>query len=224
MGDIFNLDRIFDIFNYIFWFFLLNLFFMIFNIPLVWFFMFVGISNIFTYLPLFLLCLIPIGPSLTTLLYCMGKLIRNGDIHIMKDFINGLKLNFKQSTFLWCCELIAVFMLYSNIKFFSTAKFSLVITCLFVSLIILILLMTPYIFILISRFSMKNMDTIKASIILVFTRPIITISNILILLVSFILFEVTPGTVILFIASIFSFLIIFVNKALLLELEENNSK
>lgn len=223
MGDIFNLDRIFDIFNYIFWFFLLNLFFMIFNIPIVWFFMFVGISNIYTYLPLFLICLIPLGPSITTLLYCMGKLIRNGDIHIIKDFIKGLKLNFKQSTIIWCCEILLVFMLYSNIKFFSTAKFSLVITCLFASLIILILLMTPYIFILISRFSMKNIDIIKSSLVLVFTRPILTISNILILLFSFILFEITPGTVILFIASIFSFLLIFANKALLLELETNSS-
>lgn len=224
MGDIFNLDRIFDTFNYIFWFFLLNLFFMIFNIPLVCFFLFVGISNISTYLPLFLLCLIPVGPSLTALLYCMGKLIRHRTLNILQDFLKGLKLNFKQSTFLWCCELLVVFMLYSNIKFFSTAKFSLVITCLFISLIILILLMTPYIYMLISRFSMKPLDTIKASIVLVFTRPILTISNILILLASFILFELTPGTVILFISSIFSFLLIFVNKALLLELETNNSK
>lgn len=223
MGEIFNLDRIFDIFNYIFWFFLLNLFFMVFNIPLVSFFMFIGISNIFSYFPLFLLCLIPVGPSLTALLYCMGKLIRNRDLSILNDFIKGLKLNFRQATLFWCFELLIIFMLYSNIKFFTTAQYSLVLTCLFASLIILLLLMTPYIYILISRFSMKFMDIIKASLVLVFTRPILTISNILIILVCLILFEMTPGTVVLFIASIFAFLISYANKALLLELESTNS-
>ncbi|MBU3136899.1 DUF624 domain-containing protein [Clostridium gasigenes] len=219
MGDFFNLDRIFDIFNYIFWFFLLNLFFMIFNIPIILFFVLVGISNIFLYLPLFLICLIPIGPSLTALLYCTGKLIRNRDLNIINDFIKGLKLNFKQSTLLWCFELIVMFILYSNIKFFSTSKYSLVLTCLFASLTILVLLTTPYIYILISRFSMNNMNIIKASLILVFTRPMITISNIVILIFSLILFEMTPGTTILFISSIFAFLLSFTNKALLLELE-----
>ncbi|MBU3133809.1 DUF624 domain-containing protein [Clostridium gasigenes] len=219
MGDFFSLDKIFDIFNYIFWFFLLNLFFMILNIPSVSFFLFLGISNISSYFPLFLICLIPIGPSLTSLLYCTGKLIRNKDLNIINDFIKGLKLNFKQATFLWCFELIVVFILYSNIKFFSTSKYSLVSTCLFASLSIILLLMTPYIYILISRFTMTNMSIVKSSLILVFTRPIITISNIVIIIFSLILFEMTPGTIILFISSIFAFLLSFTNKALLLELE-----
>lgn len=224
MSSFFNLDRIMSIFNYIFWFFLLNLFFMILNIPIVSFFIFIGISNIFSYLPLFLICLIPIGPSITTLLYCMGKLIRNGDLNIIKDFIRGLKLNFIQSTILWCCELILIFILYSNIKFFSTAKYSLILTCLFSSLIILIALVTPYIYLLISRFSMRSIDIIKASLILVFNRPILTICNILIFFFSLILFEANPGTVILFASSIFTFLISFASKSLLLELEASNSK
>ncbi|MBB6713370.1 DUF624 domain-containing protein [Clostridium gasigenes] len=219
MGDFFNLDKIFDIFNYIFWFFLLNLFFMILNIPLISFFIFLGISNISLYLPLFLISLIPIAPSLTALLYCTGKLIRNRDLNIINDFIKGLKLNFKQATFLWCFELIVVFILYSNIKFFYTSKYSLVSTCLFSSITIIVLLMTPYIYILISRFTMTNMAIVKSSLILVFTRPIITISNIVIIIFSLILFEMTPGTTILFISSIFAFLLSFTNKSLLLELE-----
>ncbi|WP_242873959.1 hypothetical protein [Clostridium gasigenes] len=66
---------------------------------------------------------------------------------------------------------------------------------------------------------MTNMSIVKSSLILVFTRPIITISNIVIIIFSLILFEMTPGTIILFISSIFAFLLSFTNKALLLELE-----
>lgn len=224
MGEIFSLDKIFNIFNYIFWFFLLNLFFMIFNIPVISFFIFIGISNILSFLPLFLICLIPVGPSFTALLYCTGKLIKNKDLHIINDFIKGLKLNFKQSAFLWCSELIIMFMLYSNIKFFSVAKYSLIIPCLFSSLIILTLLITPYIYILISRFSMRNMDIIKASFILVFTRPLLTLTNILIFVITLILFEIIPSVTILFVSSLLSFLLSFANKSLLLELETAYSK
>lgn len=224
MSDIFNLDKIFDTFNYIFWFFLLNLLFILFNLPLVLFFVFIGISNIFVYLPLFLLCSIPIGSSLTALLYCMGKLIRTKDLNILKDFARGIKLNFKQSTFLWCFELILIFILYSNIKFFSTSMYNLLLTCLFASLLIFILLITPYIYLLISRFSMKTIDIIKGSFVLVFTRPLLTIFNMLILLFVLILFEISPGTVVLFFSSITTFLISFANRALLSELETSISK
>ncbi|MGL5086435.1 MAG: DUF624 domain-containing protein [Clostridium sp.] len=219
MSEIFNLDKIFDTFNYIFWFFLLNLFFMILNIPVVSFFIFVGISDIISYLPLFLLCLIPVGPSITALLYCTGKLIRNKSINVFSDFVKGLKLNFVQSTTFWCFELLIVFMLYSNIKFFVAVNYNLVFTCIFAALLILTILITPYIYILISRFSMKSMDIIKASFILTFTRPILTISNILVLIVSLILFEMSPGTIILFISSIVTFLLSFTSKSLLTELE-----
>ncbi|MGL5354664.1 MAG: DUF624 domain-containing protein [Clostridium sp.] len=219
MSEIFSLDKIFDTFNYIFWFFLLNLFFMVLNIPIVSFFIFVGISDIFSYLPLFLLCLIPIGPTITALLYCTGKLIRNKSINVFSDFLNGLKLNFVQATGFWCFELLIVFMLYSNIKFFSVVNYNLVLTCVFAALLILLLLVTPYIYILISRFSMKSMDIIKASFILAFTRPILTISNILVLIVSLILFEMSPGTIVLFVSSIITYLLSFTNKSLLSELE-----
>lgn len=223
MGTIFNIEKMLDFFNYVFWFFLLNLFFMVLNIPLVSFLTFVGISKISTYLPLFLLCLIPLGPSFTTLLYCMGKIIKNKDINIIKDFIKGFKLNFIQSLTIWCFELILIFMLYSNIKFFSNMNNATIITCIFIGLALLLTLLTPYIFILISRFSMSTVQLIRASLILTFTRPILTITNIVVFLFTLVLFEVAPSTMVIFIVSILSFLLLFTNKALLIELEEQSN-
>ena len=98
--DTFNLQKVLNAFNYIFWFFCLNIFFLIFNLPLVLFFLFIGLEGIFTYLPLFLLSLLPLMPSLTVLFYCMGKLIREKDLDLFTIF-EGLKLNFKQSLLLW---------------------------------------------------------------------------------------------------------------------------
>lgn len=59
MSEFFNLEKLLTFFNYIFWFFMLNIFFSILNIPVILFFLFVGLSNITTYLPLFLVSLIP---------------------------------------------------------------------------------------------------------------------------------------------------------------------
>lgn len=219
MNENFNLKKLFDWFDYIFYFFSLNLFFLILNIPIVWFIMFVGISKASTYLPLFLLCLIPTGTSLTAMLYCMGKLLRDKSLNVFQDFIKGIKLNLKQSLFFWLSELIIVFILYFNIKFFSTVNYNLILIGIFIFISILIATTTPYIYILMSRFSMKNIDLLKTSLILTFTRPLITVSNILICLVSLLLFEMVPGAMCLFIFSIFTFLLSYINRALISQLE-----
>ncbi len=223
-GNFFNFEKIFDSFNYVFWFFLLNLFFMLFNIPLILFFIFIGISNIFKYFPLFLICLLPAMPTFTALLYCMNKIIVNKDLNIIKDFTNGIKLNFKQSFLIWFIELLLIIIIYFNIRFFSLIKYNVVLVCLFSAIAIIIATVTPFIFILISRFKMKTIDILRTSFILCFTRPILTITNLLLFTFSLILFEITPGTIILFISSLLSFSLLFINESLLYELEDISKK
>lgn len=219
MKEIFNLEKLFSSFDYVFWFFLLNLFFMLLNLPLILFMLSIGINNISTYFPLFLLCSVPFVPSLTVLIYCMGKLIRYKDLNLFKDFFHGLKINFKQSILLWCGELITVLILYSNIRFFSNFKNGMFFNCIFIVLLLGLFFVTPYIYILISRFSMKSFDIIKSSFILAFTRPLLTLTNTLIIIIPLILFQISPGTTILFISSVLAFLLSFSNKSLLEELE-----
>lgn len=219
-NNFFNFEKIFDAFNYVFLFFLLNIFFMLFNIPAILFFIFIGISNIFEYFPLFLLCLIPAMPTFTILLYCMNKIILNKDLNILKDLKNGFILNFKQSFLIWFNELIIILMLYFNIRFFSTIRYNIILVCLFAAIAIVLLGGTPFIFILISRFKMNNIELLKTSFILCFTRPILTITNLLLFILMLMLFEITPGTAVLFIFSLFSFSLIFINKSLLHELED----
>lgn len=225
LNEIFNLERLFDIFNYIFWFFMLNVLFWILNIPLIIFFLFIGIKGIFVFFPLFLLCLLPTIPAFTVLLYCVNKLYKNKNIRLFKDFFKGLKLNFKQSLFIWGIELLGIFILYSNIRFFSIATSGfLLLNCLFISLLVLIIAITPYITILISRFSMSTMEIVRLSFILTFTRPLLTITNLLLIIVSLVIFEIYPSLTILFISTILAFAIIFANRVLLKELEEISKK
>ncbi|MGG5462733.1 DUF624 domain-containing protein [Clostridium sp. B9] len=224
MGEFFNLEKILAVFNYIFWFLMLNIFFSILNIPVILFFMFVGLRHVTTYLPLFLISLIPFGASFTALLYCMRKLIKYKDLDLWSDFVKGLKYNWKQSTLIWCGELILIFLLSFNLRIFSTVSYSFTLSCVFIILITLTLLTTTYIFVLISRFSMSSMDILRASVVLTFSKPLISIGNIIVFLFSLMLFEINPGTTVIFMASIVSYLIMFINRNLLESLEEKSSQ
>lgn len=219
LNEIFNMDKLFDTFNYVFWFFVLNLLFWIFNIPIILFFLFIGITGITTYLPLFLVCLIPSMPTFTVILYCMNKLYKNKTISLFKDFVIGFKHNFLQALVVWCVELIILFIIYSNIKFFSMVMNSLVLNGLFIGLLILIAIVTPFLFLVISRFKMPTMSALRLSLTLTFTRPILTVTNILICLVFLILFELSAA-ILLFISTLLAFAMIYVNRALFNELEE----
>lgn len=219
MSEYFNFNKLFDICNYIFSFLILNLLFMLLNLPAIFFILFVGISNIFNYFPLFLICLIPLMPAFNILVYCMSKCFKNKGFNLLKDFKKGFILNFKQSLIIWIFELIFVFVLYSNITFFKVAFNNTIISCIFLGLLILLLLMTPFISLLISLFSNTSLNVIKNALVLTFTKPLLTLTNILVLLVALVLFEISPGTIFLFIGSLISFLFVWANRSLINELQ-----
>lgn len=219
MSEIFNIDKIFDVFNYIFYFFILNLVFLFFNIPVILFMLFVGVSNITTYFPLFLLSLIPTMPAFTILIYCMDKLFKNKSLSLFTDIKKAIKFNFKQSFFVWAIELILFLALYSNIRFFTSIYKNGFLSAVFLGISLLLVVVTPFLFILISLFSTDSLNNLKNAFILTFTRPILAITNILILLIALVIFEISPGTTFLFAASIVAYGLVFANKALIAQLK-----
>lgn len=219
MSEYFNFNKLFDICNYIFSFLILNLLFMLLNLPAIFFILFVGISNILDYFPLFLICLIPLMPAFNILVYCMNKCFKNKGFNLFKDFKKGFLLNFKQSLIIWIFELFFVFVLYSNITFFKLAFNNTIVSCIFLGILILLLLMTPFISLLISLFSNSSLNIVKNALVLTFTKPLLAITNILILIVALVLFEISPGTTFLFIGSLISFMFVWANKSLIQELQ-----
>lgn len=224
LNNFFNFEKIFDYFNYIFCFFILNCIFLLFNLPAIFFFIFIGISNIGTYFPLFLICMIPTMPTFTVLLYCMNKLLINKDISIKKDFVRGFKMNFFPSLSIWIIELILIFMLQLNIKYFSLIKPNIIFVCIFNAIALIVAFITPYIFILICKFKMSYLSILQTASILSFTRPILSISNLLLFVLALIIFEIIPSTSILFIFSLLAFALMFINRSLISELEDLSKK
>lgn len=219
MNKAFDMEKIMSFFNYIYYFFILNLLFLLSNLPFLGFFFLVGISRAGEYLPSFLLCLLPLGPSLCALFYCMNKLIKNKDLYPVRSYFKGYFNNFKQSAVIAAMQLSCAFIICASMRFFEAVpEFSAFSIILLIELALL-LLITPFLYLLISRYQMKMLEIIKASFVIVIGKPLYAIGNAVVFLFVLMLFELIAGTTFLFIGSLYAFLIALTNKTLFRKLE-----
>jgi uncharacterized membrane protein YesL len=219
---------IYSITNYIFWFFLGNLYFLLLNIPLL-FVLLVLLSNGTKALPpgftsIIVICCLPIAPAATALLSVMGKLIREKDIRLTQDFFKAYKANFFQSLFFGALEIIIVTVLFIDIRFFISNSYPQVLIVFLYTVIAFIFSMSLYIFPLISRFYLSAKDILKTAAYYTIRKFNITILNLSsFLVVGFIFFKVHTF-VLVFISSIVCYLLMYYQQKILLEIEEHLKK
>lgn len=222
MKDYFNIERIMAYCSYVFYFLCINIFCILLNIPLVLFIIFLGLKNIIVYLPLFLICCIPLFVSFCASFYCMAKLIKNKDLNLFKDFIKGVKTSFLQSTFIGIIYLIIIFMICTNIIYSINNNLSISLIFFFIILLIFILLSLVNVMLLTSKFSIKSYQLVKYSFIITFTKPTLTLSNGFLFVFFTYLFTLYPVQVGAFLFSLISFCVYFVNKNFLNHLANTN--
>jgi len=219
---------IYTITNYIFWFFLGNLYFLLLNIPLLYILL-VALSNGSTPLPsgfteIVILCCVPIGPAATALLSVMGKLIREKDIDITKDFFKAYKANFFQSLFFWVIEIMVISILYFDIRYLISGNYPRILTILVFIVIVFVILMSLFVFPIISRFYLTTKDVLKTAAYYTIKKFHIAIMNIAsFIIVGYIFFKVSTF-VLLFISSIICYLLMFYQQKIILEMEEKLKK
>jgi len=142
MNGIFRMDGpLYRIGNALYYLMITNLLWVVFSIP------------IFT-----------VGSSTTALFYVMGKVVRDEDVSVFKDFWKSFKTNFKQGTIVWLVMLLFIFIINTNIRSMpllgDMAKY---IMPLQYAILIEIFILSVYIFPLISRYEMKTKDLIRTS-------------------------------------------------------------
>lgn len=176
---------IYTITNYIMWLFAGNFYFALCNIPLIFILMVLltsgnNITNemIPSFVFLFMLCLIPVGPAITALLSVMGKLIREKDISITKDYFSAYKKNFKQSIVLWLIELAVITVLIFDVYFSLRQSYGVYLKYVFVIIILMVIIISLYVFPIVSRFYMKSKDIIRLSYYYSIAKFNITLINI----------------------------------------------
>lgn len=103
-----------------------------------------------------------IGPAITALLSAMQKLVRYKDIAVWKDYFKAYRQNFGQSLFITAIMVFAVTMLYMDFAYFVRKDMK-GIANVFMIFIILLIMISTYIYPILSRFNLKTIDIFKIS-------------------------------------------------------------
>lgn len=218
-SDHFNFETIYGFCEKICYFFLMNLLILIANLPVLLFFLFIGISQVRQYLPLFLLCLLPAPLSLSALFFSMNRVIRKTEKGVFRDFKEGYVQDIPRKLKMAAGQLLAILIFWTNTEFFSKQVPVLPLTVFFFSLFVFTILLTPYLYLLLSRYEMKCSSVLKASCLLMYKNPAGTLGNVAVLGLLLMAVELSAGTAMLFFTSIYGFLIVFVNQPMMKKLE-----
>lgn len=210
---------IFTITNYIFWLLGGSFYFGVCNILFLFIFMTPIENPDISYLYILMISLIPAGPAITALMSVMGKLVREKDINITRDYFKAYKQNFKQSMAIWLMELGVIAILLVDISFFRSKSYGVFMIPIMYVLTVIVISMGFYAFPIISRFYFKTKDVIKLSFYYTIVKFKITFLNISALIIGGFLIYKYPSVSIFFAASGVCYLIMYYEKDILKDLE-----
>ncbi len=219
MEELFHIEKVLGFCERVCYFFLVNLLFVISNIPILLFLLFVGASQIRECLPLFLLCLVPMAPALSAVMYAMNRLIHGTERTAFKDYRRGYGSDFLQKISLGMGQMFVVFICWTNIEFFSIQVKIFPLVLVFIVLFAAAVLVTPNLYMLASRYEMKNMQIVRTGTALLFAKPVAALGNIAALAIVLVAFELSAGTTVLFMGSVYGFLIMFMNQNVMQKIE-----
>jgi uncharacterized membrane protein YesL len=210
--------------NYIMWFFLGNFYFLLCNIPLIFIVLSFSGDFITEYLILLTLSLLPVGPAYTALLSVMGKLVREKDVNLTKDYFKAYRTNFLQSLFIWTIQVMAIIILIVDVRFFVGKAYGSVIIPLLYAIMGMILLTGIYIYSILSRFYLRTIDVIKTSFYFLGAKWRVTISCIAVYIVGYTVATRFASIATLFIVSLVCYAVMFFQKDVIKTLEEKLAK
>ena len=211
MGELFNIEKVLGFCEKICYFFTVNLLFIISNIPVLLFLLFVGAGQI---------RLLPMAPALSAVMYAMNRLIHGTEGRALRDYRKGYCADLWQKAKLGAGQLLVILVCWTNIEFFSVQIRILPLAVLFIILFAAAVLVTPNLYLLISRYEMSNLQIARTAVTLLVAKPIAALGNIAALGVVLAAFEISAGTTVLFMGSVYGFLVMFMNQSVMRQLEE----
>ncbi|MGL5328811.1 MAG: DUF624 domain-containing protein [Peptostreptococcaceae bacterium] len=170
-----------DVVNYIYYFVVVNTCFILSNLLFI-----IAISIVkleFQNTIIFMLALIPTGPSITALFSVVGKFIREKNIRPCKDYFDAYKLNFKESMKVWSIQLVIILIMVIDIRYMLVSE-NVVLLALFKPLLFIgaiILSISIYLYAILSRFKFRTNDLIKLSVIYTFKKLPLSMINIFVI-------------------------------------------
>ena len=203
--------------NYIYAFFMTNLYFLIAN--LLFFFVYFSIELTAGLVWILFISLIPVGPAIGALLYNMGKLVREKEISPTRDFFKGYVKNFKISVLFWLIQLVFFMVLITNLRQ-TELELQPILAIFYFILVFFLFLVSCYGFAILSRFevTLKNLYIISAYYVFKYWKR--TLLNLGGAIFSLLLFIQFPIFATLFLASGVGWALMSNLKAILADMED----
>lgn len=215
---------LFSIINHITWFLLGGLYFILLNLPLIFFYTITSFDVNQFNIALLFICLIPFGVALGALYSTMSELVREKDISFSSYFFNSYKTHFRSNLKLWFIELVVLTILFIDFQYFYLNMTSYGIHIIFLILGIWVLILGLYAFPINCRFDMKLKDIIILSFYYSLKKFHITLLKSAILLIICLLIFKFNALLVLLIPSILCYVFAIYDKSILLEIEKNSLK
>ena len=211
---------LFSLLNHISWLLLGGLYFILLNIPLIFFYTVTSVDiNQFSIILLFI-CLVPFGLALGALYSTMGEIIREKDISFSSYFFKAYKNNFKSNLKLWFLELILLTIFFVDYQYFYLNMPTKGLHIIFLILGIFVLILGLYAFPINCRFNVKLKDLIILSFYYSIKRFHITLLKIVITLLAFFIVSKIHAILVLFIPSILCYVLTIYDMPIFTELEQ----
>lgn len=212
---------LFTITNYIWWFLLGSFYFALTNILFIIVWMGTDAKALTEFNLVIVISLLPVGPAFAALLSAMGKLVREKDINMTKDFFRAYKENFFEALFYWSFFIFILSILYVDIIYVNTKLQIGVLKIILIVIGLIIISMMFYVFPIITRFYFKIKDVFKISFYMSIKKINTTILNWAILIVlSYFYIRTTNIILFIFFWSILAYLIMLNGKPILDQIEE----
>ena len=195
---------LFSLLNHISWLLLGGIYFILLNIPLIFFFTVTSIDiNQFSIVLLFI-CLIPFGLALGALYSTMGEIIREKDISFSSYFFRAYKNDFKSNLKVWLLELMLLTLFFVDYQYFYLNMPNKGLHIIFLILGIFVLILGLYAFPINCRFNIKLKALLKIAI----------------TLLAFFIVSKIHAILVLFIPSILCYLLTMYDRPIFNELEQ----
>lgn len=212
-------NPLYTIANYIWWFFAGNIYFTLSSIFFVLTVIVFGNKLLTDGILFFIISLSLEGPAIAALLSVMGKLVREKDINITKDYFKAYKNNFLQSLILSAFQAILLFIVLLDLKIVNFISIGSIIKPMLFAFLFIAVIINLYAVPITSRFYISIKDAVKLSIYYSIKKFKTTILMISVLILDYIAINFLTILSIFVTASMVCYIIMYYEKDVLKEIE-----
>jgi uncharacterized membrane protein YesL len=155
--------------------------------------------------------IVTVGASTTALFYVVGKIVRKEEVHEVRDFVKVFRSSFKQATGIWLILCLAYLIIFTNLSFAGRYEsFSGLIVALQLPVLLQVIIVSIFVFPLLSRYEANTIRIIKVSWILGIKHIFSCLASLAIVIAVILLAWAVPALILTVLTSLTALAVYFV--------------